>query len=109
MPEISPHIQAMLDDLRARLQELYGDRLADVILFGSVARGDATEESDVDVLVVLKGTSDLYREQWRLADLSVDLLGAYGQLVNFVTMSADAFHSDDEPLTRTVQKEGIPL
>lgn len=32
------------------------DRIIDIILFGSYAKGTATEKSDIDILVVLKGT-----------------------------------------------------
>ena len=109
MPHIASDIQPLLDDLRVRLQDLYGDRLADVILFGSVARGEATDESDVDVLVVLDGPVNHYAEQWQLADLSVDLLDAYGHLVSFVTMSAESLNDRDEPLSRAIHKEGVRL
>ena len=37
------------------LREIYGPRLKRLILFGSQARGEATPDSDVDVLVVLDG------------------------------------------------------
>ena len=47
--------QAIRHDLRNRLTELYGPRIDRLLLFGSQARGDAVEGSDVDVLVVLHG------------------------------------------------------
>ncbi len=47
--------QAILTDLRNRLTELYGPRIDRLLLFGSQARGDAVDGSDVDVLVVLHG------------------------------------------------------
>ena len=37
------------------LAEARGDRLVAVVLFGSRARGDATEESDWDLLVIAEG------------------------------------------------------
>ncbi|MFN0036729.1 MAG: nucleotidyltransferase domain-containing protein [Saprospiraceae bacterium] len=45
---------AIAKAVKAQLQLLYGDRLAKVILYGSYARGDFHEESDIDFLVVLK-------------------------------------------------------
>ncbi|MFN0014530.1 MAG: nucleotidyltransferase domain-containing protein [Saprospiraceae bacterium] len=45
---------AIAQAVKAELQRLYGDRLAKVILYGSYARGDFHEESDIDFLVVLK-------------------------------------------------------
>ena len=41
-------IQPILQELKARLQEVYGERLKGLYLFGSYARGDATEDSDID-------------------------------------------------------------
>jgi predicted nucleotidyltransferase len=48
-------VRAALDLLKAGLAEIYGDRLAGLVLYGSQARGDAREDSDVDVAVVLRG------------------------------------------------------
>jgi len=47
--------QSILTDLHSRLTELYGARIDRLLLFGSQARGDAVDGSDVDVLVVLHG------------------------------------------------------
>lgn len=38
---------------KEEMQKLYGDRLHKIVLFGSYARGDFHEESDMDLLVVL--------------------------------------------------------
>lgn len=51
-------IQAILSELRERLQAIYGSRLDRLVLFGSQARGEAVAGSDVDVLVVLQGPVD---------------------------------------------------
>jgi predicted nucleotidyltransferase len=54
-------IRAVLSDLENQLRALYGQRLVRLVLFGSQARGDADEGSDIDVLVVLGGPVDAYR------------------------------------------------
>jgi predicted nucleotidyltransferase len=51
-----------------RALEVAGDALAGVVLFGSYARGEATEESDVDILVVLDGALPVSRELYRRWD-----------------------------------------
>ena len=48
-------LKTILAELRSRFEALYGDRLVKLILYGSQARGDAEPDSDIDVLVVLKG------------------------------------------------------
>ncbi len=55
---------------RKALDEMYGDRLERVVLFGSRARGDAHAESDYDVAVFLCDMDDRDAELYRLADLS---------------------------------------
>lgn len=46
-------LRTILAELRRQFEALYGERLAQMKLFGSQARGDAVEGSDIDVLVVL--------------------------------------------------------
>lgn len=52
----------------ARASVEFGDLLAGVLVYGSWARGEATGESDVDVLVVLDGSVALTREIYRTFD-----------------------------------------
>jgi len=47
----------LAEEFAIRLKAKYGERIQNVILFGSVARGDYREESDIDVLVVTRETS----------------------------------------------------
>lgn len=75
---MDPSIRPILDELKAGLEELYGDRLDRVILYGSQARGDSGPESDIDVLVVLREPFDRTAEMSRMADLYIDLMMKYG-------------------------------
>jgi predicted nucleotidyltransferase len=52
----------LLAHIKTRLQAVYGDRLRGVVLYGSEARGEATPDSDVDILVLLTGPVALGRE-----------------------------------------------
>jgi predicted nucleotidyltransferase len=55
-------VAAFLKVLKHRLQELLGDILLKLVLFGSRARGDATDESDIDVAVIVREASREVRE-----------------------------------------------
>ena len=55
MPTLTTDIR---DALRDRFRDAFGDRLHQLVLYGSYARGDATPESDIDVLVVLDRKPD---------------------------------------------------
>ncbi len=48
-------LRAAAERYAALLEEHLGDRLVSVVLFGSVARGEAGPDSDVDLLIVGEG------------------------------------------------------
>lgn len=102
-------IATLLAELRKGLERLYGERLVKVILFGSRARGDADPDSDIDVLVVLKGNVSPWPEIERTGDLAADILLEQGELVAFVFMSEEEFLKDRTPLLLNVRREGVPV
>lgn len=51
----------MIDDFVARLRDQQGANLLQVVLFGSVARGDDNDESDVDLFILLRHDDEAIR------------------------------------------------
>ncbi|HSN88004.1 MAG TPA: nucleotidyltransferase domain-containing protein, partial [Thermoanaerobaculia bacterium] len=49
-------------EIRARLEAAFPDRLQGVLLFGSEARNEAREDSDLDLMVLLEGPVRLGRD-----------------------------------------------
>src|SRR3990172_10357856 len=62
-------VQRVLDAFRSGVECLYTERLRRIILYGSWARGEATENSDIDVAVVLGGEAAPGYEIDRMIDL----------------------------------------
>ncbi len=60
-----PTYRSLLDCFVALVQEAMGDRVISIVLYGSVARGDATPESDMDLLLVVDRAPRIYRERLR--------------------------------------------
>ncbi|PIU56524.1 MAG: nucleotidyltransferase domain-containing protein, partial [Chloroflexi bacterium CG07_land_8_20_14_0_80_51_10] len=48
-------IDNVIREFRAEVEKLYGESLKNIILYGSWARDEATENSDIDIVVVLEG------------------------------------------------------
>lgn len=99
----------VLKRFRAAVMELYGDRVARVVLFGSRARGDASPESDYDVAVFLRDMSDRFAELNRLADVSTAILYDTGEVVNAMPYWADTYNDPRMPLMHEIRREGIDL
>ena len=105
----SDQLDALLTDLRARLEALYGERLEQLILYGSHARGDAAEESDVDVLTVLSGDVRQAEEIFRTSQLAFAVGMKHDVLVSVYAASAQAFREKSYGFSRNVRAEGIPV
>ena len=54
-------LQKILKDLKQELIKVLGEKFKELILFGSYARGEEGEFSDIDLLLLLEG--ELSREE----------------------------------------------
>ena len=106
---MAPQLETILRELRRRLQDLYGDRLARLILFGSQARGDAEPGSDIDVMVVLRGTVSPGREIARTGGISAEISLKYDVVVSTLFISASRYARERSPLLLNIRREGIAL
>jgi predicted nucleotidyltransferase len=103
------HIKEILEELRKQIQKLYGERLKDIIIYGSWARGDATERSDIDLVVVLEGKVVPGREIDRMIDIITDMNLQHGVLIAVYPISDEDFPAVNSPLLMNVRREGISV
>lgn len=106
---MSSRPDALLCKLRKRLASLYGDRLAHLVLFGSRARNDDDDESDIDVLVVLRGQVSPCQEIARTEDLVAALSLEHDAVVSCAFVAADEYETGGSPLMLNVRREGVPV
>lgn len=64
-PKSPTEVQAILAQLRSRLEEVYGPRLRGLYLYGSYARGAAAPGSDHDLTISRAFVSE---QQWQQAE-----------------------------------------
>jgi predicted nucleotidyltransferase len=99
----------MLAELRRCFEAIYGERLVQMLLFGSQARGDAEPGSDIDVLVVLKDPVRAGEEIERTIDCVADLSLQYNEVISCAFIGEDRFKHRHGPLLRNVRREGVRI
>jgi len=83
----STTIKKITKEFRKEIEKLYSRRLKQVILYGSWARGDATTESDIDLLVMLEGDVIPGQEIDRMIDIITDINLKYDVLISVYPLS----------------------
>ena len=94
----------------AALRRRYRDALVDVRIFGSCARGEMREDSDVDVAVVLEQVD--WRTKCDVIDLSADIGLAHDVLLSatvFDRATFDCWRAQERPLVMDIERDGVPL
>lgn len=99
-------VKGMLTELMYCFKELYRERLVQLVLFGSQARGNAKPGSDIDVLVVLKEAADCEIENQQMSEIVAQLSLRYTEVINCIFVDENAFQYSQEPLLRNVRREG---
>lgn len=86
----------------------HGAKIDRIILFGSYARGDYRQESDIDALVIWKGDEV---EGWNFLEReAVEVLFKYGSFISLKIISPTEYSAMKEmnfPFIRNVSAEGV--
>lgn len=96
-------LRQFVDELRA----LYGPRLDRVVLYGSRARGETQEDSDVDLLVVLSPLPDFWAELSRIAPVASRVSLEWDVVLSAIPVDAAEFADPHSPLLISSRREGV--
>lgn len=102
-------IKKVLKYLKQELRKTYKKDLASVVLYGSQARNDFVEGSDIDILIILNNDAKPIEEIRRINNLLSDISLNFNQLVSCVFMSQNRYEEEKSPLILNIKKEGIVL
>ncbi len=107
-----PHEESAVNDFHQRLKDFLGERLFEIRLFGSKARGTDRPDSDVDVCVLLKGDDPDHATREAIYDAAWEGLNRYDVDISPLIFSESRFSNllqRERLIAKTIQEEGIPL
>jgi len=102
-------IKHLINQIKERLMKTYGEKIKRVILYGSYVRGEATRDSDVDILVVVDESLNPFEVRRGLSDLLFDTLLEEGELISVITLPEHFFENYNSPFVLNVKREGMIL
>lgn len=107
---ISDLDKSMLRRIVSDLQNECGDRLEDVLLFGSYAKGTAKPDSDIDILVILSGSLDELEDFENFPDTSYETMWSrYNLLIHCCVSSRKDYTNRRHKELRDVPEYGISI
>ena len=106
------NLDRLTTELNHKTQEILGNKLQKIILFGSYARGDYTEHSDIDLMVL----ADYEETERRTLEKAMVRLASYASLdydiTVSITLNTEDFvsrHIHLSPFYRNVLSEGVEI
>ncbi len=98
----------VLARFRKALDEMYGNQIERVVLFGSRARGDARPDSDYDVAVFLTVPGELWDDLGNLSHITTAILNDTGAVISAKPFPAGAYR-ERSPLMQEIRADGLDL
>lgn len=106
---MTDNIKQIVNKCKEALAKQYGKRLRGVILYGSMARGEATTDSDIDLLVLLDPPLDYFAELRKLVDVLYPIQLESEQLISAKPVSFNDFEVGSLSLYRNARREGVAV
>ena len=100
-------IKPLINQIKAHLIKTYGERIKKVILYGSYVRGEATRDSDIDMLVLIDQSLNPFEVRESLSDLLFDILLEEGEHISVIAVPEHLFENYNSPFIYNAKKEGV--
>ena len=97
-------LKSFVDELKKN----YKEKIVKIILYGSVARGEDREDSDIDVLIITN--YDSFKMQKLVSDVVIKILLEYGIYISAKVLSVEEFNQMKKINTsfyRNILKDGV--
>lgn len=102
-------IMNILQELKGELQSRYGDRLKNVMLFGSYARGEQKSGSDIDIAIILDDFSHACTEIERTGDIVSSMSLKFDTLISLVPVKEKDWLKGKTSLISNIKRDGVAV
>lgn len=105
-------VERIAGEMCRLVSQIFPKERIDAVLFGSYARGDAEEGSDIDLLLLVDSSREMISEKsWQVGGAAAELLLQYGVLLSPIVENRQYFQSNSQmlPLFRNICAEGVRL
>ena len=107
---VKPAYKRTIEELKHELIEKLGDRISSLILYGSAAKDDMKEESDIDILIITKDNDNEIYDEISKIRTDVDLKnGSLTSLISISRREIEEYLKLNSPFIKDVIKEGVIL
>jgi predicted nucleotidyltransferase len=96
-------------EARRNLEDIYGQRLRGVYLYGSAARDQLTPDSDIDIAIILDKIPSRFEEHERTSQLGSDISLEHNTVVLFFFAEERDLEEGRFTIHRVIKREGIRL
>ncbi|MBI4722577.1 MAG: nucleotidyltransferase domain-containing protein [Candidatus Stahlbacteria bacterium] len=100
-------VKQPISQIKKYLIKKYEDKIKQVIIYGSYARGEATKDSDIDILVVIDDSLNSYNVRKSLSDIIFDILLEKKELISVIAVPESIFKNYKSPFILNVKEEGM--
>jgi len=109
-PTNDEKLNSLLPEIENRIRELFGEKVLKIVLFGSYARGDYNNESDIDIFVLVND-NDLKKYRKIRVNIITEFLDSYDILLSIRVINSVTFNKYKNilPFYQNVISEGISL
>ena len=105
-------VRSIIAQLHESLTNIFPHEQFDVILFGSYARNDADDGSDIDVMFLVDSSRQTIQEKhWQVGEAAAEVLMDHGIVVSPIVENRAYYHENANilPFFKNVQREGVKI
>lgn len=102
-------VRDLIEEIKNFLVDRYDNRIKQVLVYGSFARGEATDGSDIDMAIIIDDSLNPEDVESELSDILFEILLDRKELVSVVAIPNSLFENYRSPFILTTKAEGVVI